>query len=189
MCDRHLFAPFSLSHADRPLSLNTVQFRPRIKLKSFYLQNKWGFTVNRIYIVSFFASYISNFLAYCRFSMAHDPSAITWRHYVTVITLCWSYQRKLKLTFIFPLFVSDNSLIIDLSPFKPERLERSDVLPEWWPPDVVPESLSFVVIGHFWLFWAQAHSLCLHKHFLCSEGPSFQRFLKTQPRDFGGNRF
>ena len=64
--------------------------------------------------------------------------------------------------------------MIDLSPSKPEILDRSDRLPEWFPPDVAPElTLSFVVIGHFWLFWAQEHSLCLHRHFLCSDGPSF----------------
>ena len=79
-----------------------------------------------------------------------------------------------KLTFILPLFVSVNSLIIDRSPLKPEILDRSPILPKWWPSVGAPSL--FVVIGHLWLFWAQEHCPCLHKHFLCSDGPSIYGF-------------
>ena len=41
---------------------------------------------------------------------------------------------------MFPLFVSDISLMIDLSPSMPEKLDKSDELPEWFPPDIAPES-------------------------------------------------
>ena len=79
-----------------------------------------------------------------------------------------------KLTFILPLFVSVNSLIIDRSPLKPEILDRSPILPKWWPSVGAPSL--FVVIGHLWLFWAHEHCPCLHKHFLCSDGPSIYGF-------------
>ena len=65
-------------------------------------------------------------------------------------------QRKLKFTLILPLFVKVSSLIIDLSPFKPEILEKSDVLPEVFPSDdpVLPlfsllSDITELEIGHF----------------------------------------
>ena len=41
----------------------------------------------------------------------------------------------MKFTFIFPLFVSANSLMIDRSPFKPEKFVGSAVLPVLFSPD------------------------------------------------------
>ena len=81
---------------------------------------------------------------------------------------------KFKLSCMVPLFDTDISLMIDLRPSKPVKLDKSEILPEWWSFDVAMEStISFVVRGHFWLFWVQEHSCCLHRHFLFSDGPSF----------------
>ena len=60
---------------------------------------------------------------------------------------------KLKLRFIGPfmtLFDTDISLMIDLRPSKPVKLDKSEILPELWSSDVAMEStISFVVRGHF----------------------------------------
>ena len=48
------------------------------------------------------------------------------------------------------LFDNDISLMIDLSPSKPVKLDKSEILPELWSSDVAMEStISFAVRGHF----------------------------------------
>ena len=74
-----------------------------------------------------------------------------------------------------PLFVSDISLTIVLSPFKPKL--KSEISPEWWSFDIDKWS----AIGQILLFRIQEHSLCLHKHFLCSVGPSFDWIWTVSP--------
>ena len=73
-----------------------------------------------------------------------------------------------------PLFVSDISLTIVLRPFKPKL--KSEISPEWWPFDIDEGSA-----GQILLLRIQEHSLCLHKHFLCSVGPSFHWIWTVSP--------
>ena len=103
-------------------------------------------------------------------------STLDWNWLIRVFLYIFNH-RKFKLSCIGPcmtLFDNDISLMIDLSPFKPAKLDKSEILPGWWSSDVAMEStISFAVRGHFWLFWVQEHSCCLHRHFLFSDGPSF----------------
>ena len=53
-----------------------------------------------------------------------------------------------------------------LSPCKP--MVKSEIWPGLWP-----FTTPVVLIGHALFLRAQEHSLCLHRHLLCSVGPSF----------------